>query len=81
MSEKFQDHPNNRFENWIAYRESENFRRGIKSLEALNCALQNKVAILATALNIKKASQIEFDDTVSVSDINKTLSDLGLFFL
>lgn len=81
MNESHKQYPNNRFENWIAYRDSETFKSGIRTLERLSINLQNKVVILATALNVKKASQIEFTDEISKKDFETMLSDLGLFFL
>jgi len=82
MKEPIEQIPNNKQENWITYRESAEFKIGLKELEnskgILSCS---KVIVLAVALNIKKAGLIDFDKFLeSYEQIEDMLSNLGVFF-
>lgn len=81
MKEDFFSHPNNKQENWITYRDSIEFKRGLKNLEESDAFWpKSKALILAVALNIKKAAEITFDKHVPYEEIEKILSDLGIYF-
>jgi hypothetical protein len=75
-------YPNNKLENWIAYRESPEFKRGIKSLEDLKGRYGPswKITILAVALNVKKAASVEYIRDEDSEQIERVFSDLGIFF-
>lgn len=79
--ENKKQYPNNKFEHWIAYRESPEFLRGIKSLEDLKGYSPNwKVGLLAVALNIKKGSSVPYIKKADCNQIEQVMSDLGIFF-
>jgi hypothetical protein len=80
--ESFFKYPNNKQENWVSYRDSIEFKRGLKELEEMSSVgSQSKVIILAVALNLKKAGGFYFNtETATHNDIEKMLSDLGVYF-
>jgi hypothetical protein len=79
--ESLSSYPNNKQENWIAYRESEEFRTGVKLLEeAKGIAPTSKALIMSVALNLKQAAEFESSDR-SQDEIEKMLSKLGVYFL
>ena len=74
------EYPNNKQENWVAYRESPEFLRGIKKLEEFyKINHQSKLIVLAVALNVKKAGVFNAPDA-EISYTEEMLSELGLFF-
>ncbi len=79
----FESYPNNKSMNWIAYRETAEFKKGLNFLETTDLFVpQSKFIILATALNIKKASAIDLYDVdqVEIIEVENMLSNLGLYF-
>lgn len=80
--ESFFSYPNNKQENWVAYRNSERFKNAITDLEILpDLSAQSKVVILSVALNIKQAGEftIPFNQTTP-NHVEQILSDLGIYF-
>lgn len=83
MKEKmYESYPNNRQENWVGYRETESFKSGLEGLENIpGINNTHKMLILAVALNLKKATEFSIPpDLVEAHDIEKILSDLGIYF-
>ena len=79
--ENFEQYPNNKLENWIAYRESPEFLQGIKALEDLEgYSSYHKALLLAVALNLKKGASLEFPDTIDTARVEQIMSGLGIFF-
>lgn len=80
--ESVHSYPNNRGENWIAYRESEPFKHGIKQLEECGgLVTANRALVLAVALNLKQAAILDLETEItSPETFEQTLSDLGVYF-
>ncbi len=80
--ESLNSYPNNKNENWVGYRDSKEFKRGLEQLENMVFLVgQAKILILAVALNLKKASEFEFQpEVISEQQVESMLSDLGVYF-
>jgi hypothetical protein len=78
--ESYRQYPNNKQENWVAYRESPEFIRGLKSLEESKMLPQDKVLILSVALNLKKATLFDVASTYDAHMLETMLSNLGIYY-
>ena len=80
--ENFKSKKTSKNENWIAYRESKEFKSGLNSLENepfLNS--HKKIIILAVALDLKKAGEFDVNnDYIQLEEMQQMLSNLGIFY-